>query len=236
MFCTKCGSDVSPSGSKFCTSCGSSINMSVITTAASGSNICWNCGQGKQPIYGNCTKCGMNLAGEQSLTSAPKPANNWKLVAIPVAIAIVALVIWGFSKGVETNSSNTDQASDSSSSLETTNDQTDIGTDSAKVADIFAYLNQNGLADWSIDPFNDISTGSEGVILSDQCAIWVFPDVQTKTSAIEAGTFDNMGEQYFWWDDDPAWSGVVLVADDEFSTCATDAEEALGWNLQDFTD
>lgn len=235
MFCAKCGSDASPSDSKFCIVCGSSINANASVKAPVGSNICWNCGEGKQQIYGNCSKCGMNLAGEQSISSVSQSSNNWKLVAIPVAIAIVALVVWGFSRGVSQDQNYVDQQSDSTQSNQDTSIQTDAATDSPTVATIYEYLEQNGTADWLIDQFNDLTSGSEGVILSDQCAIWVYPDVETKTAAIDSGTFENLGEQYFWWDDDPSWSGVVLVADDEFSNCATDAEDALGWNLEDFT-
>lgn len=235
MFCAKCGSDSSPVGSKFCIACGSTIVSSSTLNKPAGSNICWNCGEGKQPIHGNCSKCGLNLAGQESISSAPKLVNNWKLVGIPVAFAIVALVMWGFSRGVTQDQSNVDNAQDSSQNTQDMSSQSELGTNSTTVNAIFGYLEQNGDAEWFIDQVNDVTSGSEGVILSDQCAIWVYPDVQTKTSAIEVGIFENMGEQYFWWDEDPKWYGVVLVADDEFASCALDAEDAFGWNLQDFT-
>ncbi len=235
MFCAKCGSDSSPVGSKFCIACGSTIVSSSTLKKPAGSNICWNCGEGKQPIHGNCSKCGLNLAGEESISSVPKRVNNWKLVGIPVAIAIVALVMWGFSRGVTQDQSNLDNTPDSSQRTQNMTSQDDTAAGSTTIDAIFGYLEQNGSAEWFIDQVNDLTTGSEGVILSDECAIWVYPNVRTKTSAIEAGTFENMGGQYFWWDDDPNWSGVVLVADDESSSCALDAEDAFGRNLQDFT-
>ena len=100
MFCTKCGSAASPSGSKFCIACGSTISSAVVTAPPADTNICWNCGQGKQPIYGGCAKCGSNLAGEQTLASAPKPERNLKFVVITAALLIIALLAWGFSQGV----------------------------------------------------------------------------------------------------------------------------------------
>jgi hypothetical protein len=76
------------------------MSAAVVAAASANSNICWNCGQGKQPIYGGCAKCGSNLAGEQPLASAPKPERNWKFVFITAAVVIIALIAWGFSQGI----------------------------------------------------------------------------------------------------------------------------------------
>jgi hypothetical protein len=102
------------------------------------------------------------------------------------------------------------------------------------VQSIYDALYNYGTETWDIDPFNDLVTGSSGVLLGGDCAIWVYPDAYTKNAAINSGTFDSMGGNYFWDDADPDWYGVVLVAD-ESSTCAADAETALGWNLADFS-
>jgi hypothetical protein len=119
MFCTKCGSAASPLGSKFCIACGSTISAAVVNAPPADSNICWNCGQGKQPIYGGCAKCGSNLAGEQPLASAPKPERNWKFVVITAAGVIIALIAWGFSQGVARETEVPIQSSGSAQSLAT---------------------------------------------------------------------------------------------------------------------
>ena len=236
MFCSKCGSNESPSGAKFCISCGSTLTAISELKTPTGSNICWNCGEGKQPVVGNCSKCGMNLAGEESLSNASAPTNNWKLIAIPIALAIVAFIIFGFSKGVSPNTNYANQGTDSSKSVDTSQDTSSVSASGDIVTTLLNYLQNNGSASWSLDPYNDASTGADGILLSDECAIWVYPTVSSKTAAINDGVFDGVGDPYFWWDDDPNWSGVVLIASSETAYCALDAEQALGWNLQDFSD
>ena len=224
--------------------CGATLSSTSSKKGPAGSNICWNCGEGKQPVIGNCSKCGMNLAGEEILKSRNNAQSNGKFWAIGAGAALVALVAWGFTTNISNQSNSATQQQDVTDSSQYTSAPSDLAdgsapadaSDSPSVTNLFNFLDSNGNAGWSIDSYRDMVSGAEGVILADQCSIWVYPDLDTKTQAIDSGFFDDTSYLFFWWDDDPNWPEVVLTTEDEVSTCAMDAEDALGWNLEDFVE
>lgn len=237
MFCSKCGHSELVPNARICSSCGSTLAGGQ-SQKVTGTTTCITCGQGGQTLGLPCQRCGASSVSEDlDVTTRMIWTKKRKVIAGLASLAVVTLLVVGFSNGVSPRQpapSNQVATAPAENSEVSDTDAAALSSGEGPLSKIFEDLQNTGASAWEPDPYSDLASGTEGILLADECALWVFPDLESKRQAIEAGIFDGIGEPYFWWDKDPKWFGVVLVAYSEQSTCAMDAAAVLSWNLADF--
>jgi cation transport regulator ChaC len=80
-----------------------------------------------------------------------------------------------------------------------------------------------------LDPFNDLSgSGSLGVVLSDQCGVWIFNSEDDIQNAYDRGLFQN--SQTWFGTDSQSGYGIMLMTDSKENQCAYDVMTAVNWD------
>lgn len=104
--------------------------------------------------------------------------------------------------------------------------------------DIFKRLQAAGGIEWFEDTAANLTDiPVENIYLTDSdsqgngCAVWVFADKATVENQVEAGNFDWMSDNHWWWygADGTTGKGIILASNLEFGDCATQADSAIGW-------
>lgn len=106
--------------------------------------------------------------------------------------------------------------------------ETDLGYPSI-VVDFKNRLNSVSTYEWVLDPSNDLTgSGSLGVVLSDECGLWVFNSEDEIQSAYDRGLFQN---SLTWFGtDSQSGYGIMLMTDSKENQCAYDVMTAVNWS------
>ena len=121
------------------------------------------------------------------------------------------------------------EGSDGSSTSGESNPSSDDYQYPAIVVDFKDRLNSVSSYEWIIDPSNDLTgSGSLGVVLSDQCGLWIFNSEDDIQNAYDMGLFQN--SQTWFGTDSQTGYGVMLMTDSKDNQCAIDVMAAVNWS------
>lgn len=100
------------------------------------------------------------------------------------------------------------------------------------VLDILDRLTSVSSENWSIDQANDITgSGSIGVLLSDQCGVWIFDSADTIQNAYDQGLF-SYSTNWFGTDGETGY-GIMLMAESRDYQCVQDVMTVVNWSYLD---
>ena len=100
------------------------------------------------------------------------------------------------------------------------------------VLDILDRLNSVSSENWIIDPARDLTgSGSIGVVLSDQCGVWIFENTETIQNAYDRGLF-NYSPNWFGTDSETGY-GIMLMTDSRDYQCTIDVMTVMNWSSLD---
>lgn len=100
------------------------------------------------------------------------------------------------------------------------------------VLDLLDRLTSVSSESWSIDPARDLTgSGSIGVLLSDQCGVWIFDSTDTIENAYDQGLFSYSTN---WYGTDGATGyGIMLMAESRDYQCVQDVMTVVNWSTLD---
>ena len=100
------------------------------------------------------------------------------------------------------------------------------------VLDILDRLTSVSSENWSIDQANDLTgSGSIGVLLSDQCGVWIFDSTETIQNAYDMGLFQ-YSTNWFGTDGETGY-GIMLMAESRDYQCVQDVMTVVNWSSLD---
>jgi len=100
------------------------------------------------------------------------------------------------------------------------------------VLDILDRLTSVSSENWSIDPVRDLTgSGSIGVLLSDQCGVWIFDSTETIQNAYDMGLFQ-YSTNWFGTDGETGY-GIMLMAESRDFQCVQDVMTVVNWSSLD---
>jgi len=100
------------------------------------------------------------------------------------------------------------------------------------VLDILDRLTSVSSENWSIDQANDLTgSGSIGVLLSDQCGVWIFDSTETIQNAYDMGLFQ-YSTNWFGTDGETGY-GIMLMAESRDFQCVQDVMTVVNWSSLD---
>ena len=100
------------------------------------------------------------------------------------------------------------------------------------VLDILDRLTSVSSESWSIDPARDLTgSGSIGVLLSDQCGVWIFDSTDTIQKAYDQGLF-SYATNWFGSDGETGY-GIMLMAESRDYQCVQDVMTVVNWSTLD---
>ena len=100
------------------------------------------------------------------------------------------------------------------------------------VLDILDRLTSVSSESWSIDPARDLTgSGSIGVLLSDQCGVWIFDSTDTIQKAYDQGLF-SYSTNWFGSDGETGY-GIMLMAESRDYQCVQDVMTVVNWSTLD---
>lgn len=100
------------------------------------------------------------------------------------------------------------------------------------VLDILDRLTSVSSENWSIDQANDLTgSGSIGVLLSDQCGVWIFDSAETIQNAYDMGLFQ-YSTNWFGTDGETGY-GIMLMAESRDYQCVQDVMTVVNWSSLD---
>ena len=100
------------------------------------------------------------------------------------------------------------------------------------VLDILDRLTSVSSENWSIDQANDLTgSGSIGVLLSDQCGVWIFDSTDTIQNAYDQGLF-SYSTNWFGTDGETGY-GIMLMAESRDYQCVQDVMTVVNWSYLD---
>lgn len=100
------------------------------------------------------------------------------------------------------------------------------------VLDILDRLTSVSSDNWSIDQANDLTgSGSIGVLLSNQCGVWIFDSTETIQNAYDRGLF-NYSTNWFGTDGETGY-GIMLMAESRDYQCVQDVMTVMNWSYLD---
>ncbi len=100
------------------------------------------------------------------------------------------------------------------------------------VLDILDRLTSVSSESWSIDQANDLTgSGTIGVLLSDQCGVWIFDSAETIQNAYDRGLFQ-YSTNWFGTDGETGY-GIMLMAESRNYQCVQDVMTVVNWSYLD---
>ena len=97
------------------------------------------------------------------------------------------------------------------------------------VLDILDRLTSVSSESWSIDQANDLTgSGTIGVLLSDQCGVWIFDSAETIQNAYDRGLFQ-YSTNWFGTDGETGY-GIMLMAESRNYQCVQDVMTVVNWS------
>ena len=100
------------------------------------------------------------------------------------------------------------------------------------VLDILNRLTSVSSESWSIDQANDLTgSGTIGVLLSDQCGVWIFDSTETIQNAYDMGLFQ-YSTNWFGTDGETGY-GIMLMAESRDFQCVQDVMTVVNWSSLD---
>ena len=100
------------------------------------------------------------------------------------------------------------------------------------VLDILDRLTSVSSESWSIDQANDLTgSGPLGVLLSDQCGVWIFDSTDTIQNAYDRGLF-SYSTNWFGTDGETGY-GIMLMAESRNYQCVQDVMTVVNWSYLD---
>ena len=102
-------------------------------------------------------------------------------------------------------------------------------SESQIVLDILDRLTSVSSESWSIDQANDLTgSGTIGVLLSDQCGVWIFDSAETIQNAYDRGLFQ-YSTNWFGTDGETGY-GIMLMAESRNYQCVQDVMTVVNWS------
>jgi hypothetical protein len=119
---------------------------------------------------------------------------------------------------------------DGSSSLDSESES--VYSEPQIVLDILNRLTSVSSESWSIDQANDLTgSGTIGVLLSDQCGVWIFDSTETIQNAYDRGLF-SYSTNWFGTDGETGY-GIMLMAESRNYQCVQDVMTVVNWSYLD---